>query len=75
MTERNMTAILALAMRGNPGEALRMYLGMKMGEVTNTIAMCNGENAAFLAGVLRGIQIIAQGLEGMEVADKMMSEE
>lgn len=74
MNERAMTAILARAMRGDIGDALRLFIGQKIGEAVNLIALCNGDNAAFLAGTLRGLQIVSQGLEGMDVADRMMGE-
>ncbi len=72
MTEKEMTFKIAKAMNGDTGKALRMFLGMKFAEAVENIAACNGENAAFYAGVLRGQQDIAQGLEGMEVAAQMM---
>ena len=74
MTEKEMTFRLAKAMNGDTGKALRMFLGQKFSEAVANIAGCNGNNASFYAGVLRGQQEIALGLEGMEVAAQMMQE-
>ena len=74
MNETQTTLLLARAMRGDIGEAMRQFLGRKMAEAVSAISGCGGNNAAFLAGVIRGQQIIAQGLEGMDVAAQMMEE-
>ena len=72
LSEYQMTRILAQAMRGDVGEALRQYIDMKFEETLNNILDVSDNDRV---PALRAIRMMKRGLEGMQNTLSMMKPE
>ena len=72
LSEYQMTRILAQAMNGDVGEALRQYIDMKFEETLNNILDVSDNDRV---PALRAIRMMKRGLEGMQNTLSMMKPE
>jgi hypothetical protein len=72
LSEYQMTRILAQAMNGDVGEALKQYLDMKFDETLNNILDVSDNDRV---PALQSIRMIKRGLEGMQNTLSMMKPE